>query len=391
MKKNIYLLYAMSLLQGMVFYGPISTLYRQAQGITVFQITLIESICLALYSVLEIPWGVAADKMGYRRTLIACSGLYFLSKIVFWRADSFADFLLERVMLCVVLAGISGVDSSVLYLSCQGRDSQKAFGIYNSMGMAGLLIAAGTYALFVRERYSLAGFLTVISYGLAALLSLGITEVKPETPASLPGKALKKAWKEAFRSRDFLLFLLAAVFLSETHQTITVFLNQLQYARCGLSDSSMGWIYIGMTVLGILGVYSLTVTRRMGIGGACVFFCVLGGTACLLLALTRSAVGSVLGIGALQIGDALFQPFRSEVENRQIHTANRATVLSLYALVQNTVAVGTNLAFGALSDRNLSWAFGLGMTLCAASLIFLLFWNRKAKIGKKEAETNHHS
>ena len=31
-KRNIALLYGISLLQGMVFYGPISTLYRQVQG-----------------------------------------------------------------------------------------------------------------------------------------------------------------------------------------------------------------------------------------------------------------------------------------------------------------------------------------------------------------------
>ena len=43
-KKNIYLMYAIALLQGMVFYGSIATLYRQASGITIFQITLIESI-----------------------------------------------------------------------------------------------------------------------------------------------------------------------------------------------------------------------------------------------------------------------------------------------------------------------------------------------------------
>ena len=44
MKRNIYLLYGISLLQGMVFYGPISTLYRQAQGVGIFEILLIESI-----------------------------------------------------------------------------------------------------------------------------------------------------------------------------------------------------------------------------------------------------------------------------------------------------------------------------------------------------------
>lgn len=75
MKKNLYVMYALALLQGMVFYGPIATLYRQAQGVTVFEITVIESISLALGILLEIPWGMIADKIGYRKTMIFCSAL----------------------------------------------------------------------------------------------------------------------------------------------------------------------------------------------------------------------------------------------------------------------------------------------------------------------------
>ena len=77
-KRNIRLMYAIALLQGMVFYGPIATLYRQAAGVSVFQITLIESISLALALALEVPWGILADRIGYRRSMIVCCGLYFL-------------------------------------------------------------------------------------------------------------------------------------------------------------------------------------------------------------------------------------------------------------------------------------------------------------------------
>ena len=72
MKRNLRLLYAIALLQGMVFYGPIATLYREAAGVGVFEITLIESLSLALCVALEMPWGVVADKIGYRRTMIFC-------------------------------------------------------------------------------------------------------------------------------------------------------------------------------------------------------------------------------------------------------------------------------------------------------------------------------
>src|SRR5699024_10626710 len=71
-KRNLYLMYAIALLQGMVFYGPVATLYRQAQGVSIFEITLIESISYALCIALEVPWGMLADRIGYKRTMLLC-------------------------------------------------------------------------------------------------------------------------------------------------------------------------------------------------------------------------------------------------------------------------------------------------------------------------------
>ena len=131
-RKNIYLMYAIALLQGMVFYGSIATLYRQASGLSVFQITLIESISYILCIVFELPWGIIADKIGYKKTMCFCCVLYFISKLFFWRANGFAGFLLERILISIVIAGLSGVDISILYLSCDKEKSQRCFGIYNS-------------------------------------------------------------------------------------------------------------------------------------------------------------------------------------------------------------------------------------------------------------------
>ena len=75
-RKNIYLMYAITLLQGMVFYGSIATLYRQASGLSVFQITLIESISYALCILFEIPWGIIADKIGYKTMNDKSDNLY---------------------------------------------------------------------------------------------------------------------------------------------------------------------------------------------------------------------------------------------------------------------------------------------------------------------------
>lgn len=377
MKKNLYVMYAVSLLQGMVFYGPIATLYRQAQGVSVFQISVIESISLALMIVLEVPWGTVADKIGYRKTMIFCSGLYFVSKIVFWKATGFWGFLLERIMLSVVLSGFSGVDMSILYLSCQGADSQKVFGIYSTMNTVGLLIAAGVFSLLVKDNYRLAALLTVVSYGAAALLSLSIGEVKPAKEAGDPPESVWETIGKTLQNKTFLLFLIAVAFLTEAHQTITVFLNQLQYTRCGMSSSSIGFVYIVATVLGLLGVYSYILTRRIGTGPSFFLFYGLAAVSCLVLALTQKAVPSVLGILTLRLCYTLFQPLQATIQNQQIKTGNRATALSVYSMFVNAVAIGTNLIFGALANRSLPASFLFGAVLCVVSLLLLRIWFRK--------------
>lgn len=372
MKNNLYVMYALALLQGMVFYGPIATLYRQAQGVTVFEITVIESISLALGILLEIPWGMIADRIGYRKTMIFCSALYFMSKIVFWQATGFGGFLAERIMLSVVLAGYSGVDSSLIYLSCEGTDSQKAFGLYSSMGMAGLLIAAAVFSIFVGDNYWLAGLLTVISYGFAMVLSFGLTEVRQTAAEETAAEPFRESFRQIFSNRKLLLFLVGVALLSETHQTITVFLNQLQYERCGLNESVIGLVYIVVTLLGLLGAYSAAFTRRVGVHRSFALFCVLAAISCLVLGSTSLALPSVISVLVLRLSNTLFQPLLADLQNRQITSRNRATALSVCGMLVNGIAIGTNLVFGALSDWNLSAAFYFGSVICTVGL--LLFW-----------------
>lgn len=366
-KKNIYLMYAISCLQGMVFYGPIATLYRQAQGVSVFEITLIESISLVLCLALELPWGIVADRIGYKKTMVFCCLLYLISKVLFWKAEGFPAFLLERTLLSVVMAGLSGVDTSILYLSAAKENSQKVFGIYNGLGTAGLLLAALVYSAAVVGDYRLAGFLTVVSYGAAATLSCFLTEVREEERKKTGAKEFSACLRRTFSDKYLLLFLIGIAFLNETHQTVTVFLNQLLYVRAGIGDRAIGWLYILVTVIGMCGVFSDRLTRRMGerfIIRACYF---MAAVSCLLSAFTNVPAG---GIIMLRTAFGLFSPLQIKMQNEQIMTADRATALSINAVIIDSVGVGTNLVFGALAEHDLTAALLAGACLCVVGLVF---------------------
>lgn len=77
---------------------------------------------------------------------------------------------------------------------------------------------------------------------------------------------------------------------------------------------------------------------------------------------------SIGGILIIRISNSLFQPFQMELQNKQVHTDNRATVLSINAMIIDSVQAGTNLIFGSLAENSLSAAFLFGAGLCAVGL-----------------------
>ena len=82
----------------------------------------------------------------------------------------------------------------------------------------------------------------------------------------------------------------------------------------------------------------------------------------------------------LRVSDSLFQPFQAQLQNRQVQTTNRATALSIHAMILDCVAIGTNLAFGALAQWDLRLAFGFGAAVCLAALGLLAFWRRRTHL-----------
>jgi MFS family permease len=383
LKTNIVLFYSIALLQGMVFYGPVATLYRQSQGLSVFDMTLIESISLIVMIALEIPWGYLSDKIGYKKTIVLCSFLYFISKIIFWKADHFALFLMERLVLSVVLAGISGCDLAYLYLSAGAKDSQKVFGIYHAMSTTGLVIASIVFSVAVKNNYRLAALLTVATYGAAMFFSLGLTEVRSKTKKHMKCSEELKAIGISFtKNKYFIIFLLAAALLAESNQTITVFLSQLQYIRSGLLPKHMGYIYIVVTLSGLLSACSHRLTKRLGENTAIKVLFGAAAIACMVMGMFANPIVSIMGILFLRIAASLLAPMLMAIQNRQIMTTNRATMLSVYGMIMNVTAVFTNLILGKMADKSVKYAMMAAALFCFSGLILYSIWQSKIVLKK---------
>lgn len=357
-------MYAISLLQGMVFYAPIASLYRQARGLTLYQIALIESISFIFSLAMELPWGILADKIGYKRTMLSCCSLWFIAKVIFYGANSFSVFLLERFVQSVALAGLSGVDVSVLFLSCEDGDSHKVFGRYEACGTVGVLFAAMLYTAFIKANYSLSALLTAVCYGGAAILSVFLVEVHE-------GKSRENGTMAAFISMfkgtvfdvKFLLFLIGAAFYNEAVQMMTVWLNQNQYIKCGLDDAAIGAVYIAVTVISLVGAFSKNAADKLGKNGLAAAVFLVTAVSGAILAFTSSAAVSIICVVAVAAGRRLFTPLSNEILSRRVKVSDRATQLSVFSLLQSIAACGINVAYGKAADLSLTAAF----LMCTAS------------------------
>ena len=100
----------------------------------------------------------------------------------------------------------------------------------------------------------------------------------------------------------------------------------------------------------------------------------------MILALTNQALVSVAAIVMLRISASLFAPFSTQLQNRQIKTADRATALSIYAVLLEGTGVVTNVIFGQAAQVNISWAMSCGAILClAGAIMFYLFYRREGR------------
>ena len=231
-RRNIALLFAAAFLQGMVFYSPVATLYRFSCGLSLTEMGLIESVSLGTMLALERPWGRWADALGHRRTIVLCSFLFALSKVVFWRVETFAGFLAERLLLAVCLSGLSGCDSAFLFLCCRGEEHRRVFAQWQAVQTAGMLFSALCWPLMGGD-YRRSAALTVLSYTAAALLTLALREPEGERaeeqrrdPSPAPAALLRG-------TAPLIPFLLAFCLFDQTCQMGVVFLSQLQYRRTG--------------------------------------------------------------------------------------------------------------------------------------------------------------
>lgn len=370
---NVYLMYIIVFLQGLVFYGPIATVYRQSRNLSLSSMFLIESISWILMIIFEIPWGWFADKFGYKKTLVISNFVYFISKIVFYNSYSFGMFFLERVLLSISTAGISGCDIALIYSSVSHEESEKVFGTYNALSAAGYLIASALFSIIVRQSIGSTAFWTIISYAAAAVLTLFIKDVSVEHEEK---PSFKESLLKALKNKSIIILVMSFALISEVVQAVSVFLNQPQYLKSGITIKYFGILAVVMQIVRLSSVKAYKLSNKFGKGNSIRILYFIIGACCTILIFTSSAILTVISIIAICGSAAIISPIVLDIENESIGNADRATILSVFAMFGDITSAGVNVIIGKTADISTSAAFITCVIICFCAYILLLIYKK---------------
>jgi MFS family permease len=364
-------------LQGFVFYAPIATIFREDRGISLSQIFLIESISMILIILFEIPWGIFADRFGYKKTLVIANFIFFISKIVFFKANSFWMFLFERILLSISISGLSGCDESLIYLSLDKEDnSERVFARYGWFSTIGFLLGSMISSFIISISTDLTAFYTIIPYGLAFLVSLFLNDVKNEI---VKRESIKDSFKIALTNKEIIVFIVGISLIREVVQSITVFLNQTQYIKSGIDIKYFGVLLVVIQVMKLISVKSYKLSNKLGQNKSIslLMICILLSSST-LIAISNPVI-SFMCIATISTSMALMEPMVIDIKNKSIFSGNRATILSIYSMLGSIISAFINPIIGFASNSSLENGLIICSLISLVSIILMRYFIRVSK------------
>lgn len=356
MKKNLKLMYIIAFLQGLVFYAPVSLIYRKQRGLLVSEFFFLEFILLLTVVLTEVLWGYFADKYGYKKTLIISYSLFFLGRISLLFCNSFTDFFIQTIFTAFGVSGISGCDIAFLYRSCDKDDSEKIFGRYRMYSSVGFLISSILSVFIISISVELAIVFTSIAYGMSVILVCFTEDLGHEVHNKKEKLKIKESFKDIKSVKYILIFVASTAIISEIAYGINITLGQLHFESIDFDIRFLGFVTAFSELMAMLSSKTYILSNKFGQSNtlkvmvSSMLLCV--GT----LVFTNSIIISILCIASLSGLIAMTNPIVLDIQNKSI-SKNRATILSIYSMIGGIFTAFLNIIIGFLTDIYLKYAF----------------------------------
>jgi len=354
LESNIWKLYLFKMLYGFFLSIPIIVLFWQENGLSMFEVMVLQGIFAVAVIVLEVPSGYFADRYGRRNTLMTASLFATLGLMIYSFGYGFIDFLIAETVWAVGVSLVSGADSAMFYdtLIELGKEQtyKEKWGKANSYYMFSAAIAAVAGGLIADVNLRWAFYAQVPVFAL--MIPLAYSLKQPERHMDVSGrekKTMKAVVSEVFQRPKLRNIILYGAFIYAVLQTAFWF-YQPYFKLSGLDVAVFGVIFAGLNIVSALSSrYAHLIEEALGKALSLVMLMVLV-VASLSLMSSFVLSFSFIFIGLQQFVRGFSKPVISDYVNKIVDSENRSTILSTYSLIGRAFQVLTMPLFGLIAD-----------------------------------------
>ncbi len=381
MNSFLWKIYLYKFLDAFKLIGAIFVLLFQQNGLNPFQISLLIGIWSATQLLLEVPTGVVADRYPRRNVLIVAMLVIALG-YTFWLKGGFIFYGLGMVMWGVKNALTSGTFESFVYDGLKSEGRQENYGKVNGQSegafQVGLMFSAVIGGILAQYSFNLVLIFSIISSILAALILFTIKSVRPilSTGETKYFSILKNAVKEIKSSPLILSIILFISLIFGISGSADEFWP-LIFGNLGANTAFIGTLIAIEFAMFALSGYSFQYWNKLKFKHWKYILVVASGLLFIIFGLGKSLLLLPLVFIASYLLKLALVKFDTDLQHA-VSSDQRATVLSLKALIFEIVYLITLLMFGFISTRLgiLSILYIWGAVIIFWTLVFSLRKNK---------------
>lgn len=378
---NISKIKIIRFLQSFHLYIHAYALILLGRGLTLVQITALESIVIAVIFLMEIPTGVIADRIGRKWSIVAAIFFMMSAEALFLVASSYPVYIVVSTLTGIGFAFASGAIEAIVYdsLPLENRETamKRAMGSINSWARIAFFIAPIVGAIIMGD---LVPSRTVIAIGLTAtvllvavLISLTLQEPADEWEKEKANSLtiLREGIAELRANVELKRLMILVIFTTPFTSILIVTLAAPYLALNNVSPFVIG---LSLSLGSLMGVftqrYAYKFEEILGQDRAIWILLLLPGVMYWLLAGVSGAILPVIIIILMYGTNDMKTPLFSAYQNSLIASKNRATVLSLMNMFLNLFVAIVAPIYAAVGTTSLTLTFVImGSVIIIATLI----------------------
>lgn len=366
---NIATFYVYNFLAGFQLWVPIWVVYlTEYRGLSLTQVTLMESAFTLVIVASEMPTGAFADRWGRKLSLQLSALLLTVAIFLFGIAASFPVLFVSYIAWALSASFRSGADQALLYdtLLALGRNGeyQTLLGRLRSTNMAAHLLATILGAPLAAATDLALPIVASSVFGFLALLtSFRFVEPAPAQQRHRQAYAalLLHGARDVLGRPSLLWLALHTIVLAAALYPVNIFVQPF-LAHHHIPVSAFVFFLLPRQLLGLLmPLYAAWATARLGYVGVLAGTFVGSTAACALL----TGLDTVWAYPAFLLTAAatgLAEPVHSDYMNQRLPSERRATALSFERMLRSLLSAATLPLGGRLADQ-----WGMPATFGAAA------------------------